>query len=152
MQNRHATALVIADRGIVIEGASGAGKTTLALELIAAFSALGVFARLVSDDQLFLAAHHGRLLARPPATIGGLAEARGFGPAPIDHLPAAVIDLVIRLVDAEHAPRVHDDRTIACEGVVLPCLDLPARRARGAVYAVAACLDLPPFGGTKVTR
>ncbi|EKF18993.1 HPr kinase/phosphorylase [Nitratireductor pacificus] len=152
MRNRHATALVLADSGIVIEGASGAGKTMLALELIAAFSAAGLFARLVSDDQVFLAAHNGRLVARAPGTIGGLAEARGFGPASIEHVPAAVIDLVIRLVDPGHAPRVHDQRTIACEGVVLPCLDLPARSARGAVQAVAACLGLPPFDGKHVTR
>ncbi|MCR4265695.1 HPr kinase/phosphorylase [Nitratireductor sp. ZSWI3] len=151
MHNRHATVLVIGDRGVLIEGASGTGKTTLALELLTVFSAQGLFTRLVCDDQTYLVARHGRLVAQAPGPIAGLAEARGFGPAPIAHQAAAVVDLVIRLVEDSHAPRVSAEHEIIHEGIGLPVLDLPARATRRALYAVAAFLDLPPFGDKQVT-
>lgn len=145
MSSRHATALLLGRHGVLIEGPSGSGKTALALELIAASSSRGVFARLVADDQVLLSACGGRLVARAPASIAGLAEARGFAPAPIAHLPAAVIDLLIRLVGADVAPRVDPERSEMRQGVRLPVLDLAERQTRRAACAIAACLGLPPF-------
>lgn len=145
MPNRHATALVVGDRGLLIEGPSGSGKTTLALELVAAAAARGVFARLVSDDQVMLAVLNDRLIAHAPRPIAGLVEARGHGPAPVPFLPAAVIDLMIRLVPENEAPRVAEGAVAAIEGVALPLISLPLRQARHAVHALAARLHLPPF-------
>ena len=51
--NLHASAVVLGDRGIVIAGESGAGKTQLALELLSHARSFGLFARLVADDQIF---------------------------------------------------------------------------------------------------
>ena len=113
--NIHATALVLGDRGVLITGPSGSGKTTLALTLIERCAAQQRFARLVGDDQLFVAARGGRLVASVPDTIAGLAEVHGLGPRPLPALANAVIDLVVRLVPERDAPRLagpveRDDR------------------------------------------
>ena len=149
MHNRHATAIVVAGTGILIEGESGTGKTMLAFEALAFFRAAGVFAAFVSDDQVYLSARSGRLIVRTPDPIAGLAEARGLGPAKLEHVPAAVIDLAIRLVDEEEAPRFSEGAEIEHEGFALPCVVLPQRQARRAVHAIAAILQLPPFGPAR---
>jgi len=143
--NLHATALVLGDRGVLITGPSGSGKTTLALTLIKAFGARGQFARLVGDDQLFVRAQSGRLVASSPETIAGLAEVFGVGPRPLRHLGSAVVDLVAKLVEAADAPRFSDPLTEMIAGVALPRLDLPARNAAAASLAVAAWLKASPF-------
>jgi serine kinase of HPr protein (carbohydrate metabolism regulator) len=138
--NIHATALVLGDRGILITGPSGAGKTTLALALIDRFSRHGRFARLVGDDQLFIAA----VVSCPPATAR-LAEVRGVGPRPLPALASAVIDLVVRLVPDRDAPRLPDPASEAIAGIDLPRLDLPWRNTVAAPLAVTAWLTAPPF-------
>ena len=65
--NFHATAVVLGDRGIVIAGEPGMGKTQLALDLISHARTQGRFARLVADDQIFLSAH--RVTSLPQRSI-----------------------------------------------------------------------------------
>ncbi|MFC5586679.1 HPr kinase/phosphorylase [Nitratireductor kimnyeongensis] len=146
MPNCHATAIVVAGTGILVEGHSGSGKTMLALEVLAFFQVAGIFAAFISDDQVDLSARNGRLIASAPHSIAGLAEARGLGPAKLDYVPAAVIDLAILLIDEQKAPRVAEETKIVHEGIAIPCVVLPQRQARRAVHAVAAALQLPPFG------
>src|SRR5690606_25913485 len=78
--NFHGTAFIRGDKGVVVRGRSGAGKTTLALSLIGMYAARGRFAMLVADDQVFRKAHGRRLVCAVPETIAGLAEFRGIGP------------------------------------------------------------------------
>ena len=59
--NMHASAVVVGDRCILISGASGLGKSGLALALLVHARTLGWFGCLVGDDQLLLSAHHGRI-------------------------------------------------------------------------------------------
>jgi len=143
--NIHATALVLGDRGILIVGPSGAGKTTLALTLLDRFSGHGRFARLVGDDQLFVEARGGRLLCRAPWTISGLVEVPGIGPRPVPAQPAAIVDLVLRLVARDALPRLQDAATETIAGCVLPRVDL-ARRDTAAALPIVAALLSPPFG------
>ncbi|MFC6489105.1 HPr kinase/phosphorylase [Nitratireductor sp. GCM10026969] len=143
--NHHGSLVVVGETGVFVTGPSGAGKTALALALLRHGAACGFFARMVGDDQLFLSAENGRLVGRAAETIGGLAEARGFGPAPIAHENCAVIDLVVQLVPAAVAPRVDEHMQVVLAGVPLPCLKLAERDPQGAVLAVAARLGLPPF-------
>jgi serine kinase of HPr protein (carbohydrate metabolism regulator) len=143
--NIHATALVLDDRGVLITGPSGAGKTTLALALIERFLCHGQFARLVGDDQLFIAAHGRRLVVSCPPPIAALAEVRGVGPRPLAALASTVIDLVIRLVPGHDAPRLPDPARETIAGIDLPRLDLPLRNTAGASLAVMAWLAAPPF-------
>jgi HPr kinase/phosphorylase len=69
----HASCVAINGRGLLIFGASGSGKSALALELMA----LG--AELVSDDRVILARVSDDLEASAPPPIAGLIEARGIG-------------------------------------------------------------------------
>lgn len=59
--------------GVLITGRSGAGKSELALELMA----LG--ARLVADDQTLLMREGAGVTASAPAQIRGMIEMRGLG-------------------------------------------------------------------------
>jgi serine kinase of HPr protein (carbohydrate metabolism regulator) len=140
--NLHATAVVLGRHGVLIAGASGAGKSALALHLIERCRAAGVFATLVADDQVWVAALGGRLVAEAPAPIAGLVEVRGFGPAATDHEKRAPIDLVVRLVPTNAAPRHSEDMTEAVEGIAIPRLDLSAGDALTAANAIAAYFGL----------
>ena len=145
-RNHHGTLVVLGERGVLILGPSRSGKTALALRLIKHCATYGRFAWLVSDDQLFLSASDGRLVGHAPSPIAGLVEAVGRGPVPIPHEPAAVIDLAVRLVPEDEAPRFQEGEEMELEGLMLPCMALPCRSAESAASAVAARLLLPPFG------
>lgn len=100
----HGTALVIGEAGVLLRGEAGAGKTRLALDLVARLSAQGRFARLVADDRVRLHRRHGRIILSTPERIAGCAEMRGAGIArDLPFLPAAVLRLVVDLDEA--APR-----------------------------------------------
>ena len=73
-QTLHASCVAVDGRGLLILGSSGAGKSALALRLLA----LG--ATLVSDDCTLLTVEGGQLTAHCPSpTIKGLIEARSVG-------------------------------------------------------------------------
>ena len=147
--NFHATAVVLGDRGIVIAGEPGMGKTQLALDLISHARPQGLFARLVGDDQIFLSAHSGRLVCAAPAAIAGLAEVRGLGPQPIRYEAKAPVDLVVRLVGRSAAERFPEAETEVLLGCHLPLLRLAADDRQAATMTVAARLWLPPFGPAR---
>ena len=71
--NIHASCVAHGGKGLLILGASGAGKSALALQMIA----LG--AELVADDRTDLSLENGQLIARCPIPLQGLIEARGIG-------------------------------------------------------------------------
>lgn len=144
--NFHASAVVLGDRGIVIAGTSGAGKSQLALALVADVLASGRFARLVSDDQIFLSAYNGRLTCSAPPTIAGLIEVRGLGPRPVAHEPKASVDLLVRLVEWSAAERFPDAETELLLGCPVRLLSVPVNNPYAAKLAVLAELALPPFG------
>ena len=146
MDNFHATAVVLGDRGIVIAGEPGMGKTQLALDLISQARTQGLFARLVADDQILLSAHGGRLVCAAPAAIAGLVEIRGLGPSPVAHQARAPVDLVVRLVERRAAERVPEAATELLLGCAVPLLRLAADDRRATLTAVMARLSLPPFG------
>ena len=69
----HGTTIAWGGRGALLIGASGSGKSALALHLMA----LGC--DLIADDQSELRVDNGALVATCPQTIIGKIEARGFG-------------------------------------------------------------------------
>lgn len=144
--NLHGTALVLGERGLLIIGPSGSGKSMLALALLARFRQAGRQARLVADDQVLVSAPAGRLVCRAPSAIRGLVEVHGVGPRPIEAEPAAVIDLVVRLVPAESLQRIPDDAFEEVAGCRLPLLEVRERAVEPALAAVAARLSLSPLG------
>lgn len=141
----HATAVLVGDRGVLITGSSGSGKSSIAGELVDRASANGVFAAVISDDQCLLSAVSDRLICAAPVTLRGGLEVRGSGPHAVDHETAAVIHLVAELVEPEQAIRFADDGNIQLQGVAIPHLALPARDIGAACRAVEAWLFLPPW-------
>ncbi len=91
----HGSAVAVKGRGLLILGRSGAGKSALALRLVA----LG--AALVADDQVTLTRRGEALIASAPAALAGMAEARGVGLLRLAHVPEAVVRLA---VDLDFAP------------------------------------------------
>ena len=89
-QVEHASAVSVGGRGLLIRGAAGRGKSSLALQMMA----LG--ARLVSDDRTVVRRERAQILLAAPEAIAGLIEARGIGLLHADIAPAvlhAVVDL-----------------------------------------------------------
>jgi serine kinase of HPr protein (carbohydrate metabolism regulator) len=139
-RNLHASAVVLGDRGVLITGPSGSGKTLLALELVERWRGRGALARLVADDQLFVAPRAGRLLAWTPASTAGSAEARFDGPFRLAHEGACVVDLVVDLVPADAAPRFQQGARRDVCGVMVTYREVPRHAAVAACHVVQAVL------------
>ena len=106
-------------RGALIEGASGSGKSDLALR------ALEQGFRLVADDRVVVFPAGGRLYGRAPETLAGLIEVRGLGVVGAPALAFAEIMLIIRCVDApEQVERLPDPARQSILGVDVPVFDL----------------------------
>lgn len=97
----HASCVVLGEAGVLIRGASRAGKSTLARRLVESRAAQGGFARLVADDRTLLAARNGRLIARPVPAIAGMIEIRGLGLCRMPYEPACILRLVVDLQSGE---------------------------------------------------
>jgi len=134
--NFHGTAFILGDKGVLIRGRSGAGKTTLALSLIEMCAAKGRFARLVADDQVLLHAHGGRLVCAVPESIAGLAEFRGMGLGRTAFEPKMIVDIVVNLVERDAAPRYSSGDNVVLEGCRIPCLELPKHEIAGPSLAI----------------
>lgn len=141
LSNHHATMVILGDRGVLLRGSSGAGKTALALALLDWAKAAGRFGRLVSDDQVLLSRSGGRILAEAPHAIEGLIELRGLGPVGIPFESRALVDLVVDLVDAASAPRFQPGETVSLLGVALPSLAIDPDRKPLPVHAIVARLE-----------
>lgn len=131
MKTVHATCVAIDGNGLLIMGASGSGKSDLALRLV------DRGAVLVSDDYTALTAVDGRLRASPPTNIAGLLEIRHIG---IVNLPY-VIDVPIALAIAldEKPERMPDQPAmIDLLGLSLPCVALAGLEASAPIKSEMA--------------
>ncbi len=122
----HATVVLIGEAGVLVRGASGAGKSSLSLALIEEAGRSGLFARLVGDDRVEIVSKDNRLIAKAHPAIAGRAERRGQGIVSVEHEKAAVVRLVIDMVGRDKTPRLPDadDLTIAINGLNCPHLSL----------------------------
>ena len=109
---RHATCVAVGGRGLLILGASGSGKSALALRLLA----LG--AVLVADDRVDLCRRGDAVMARAPAALAGLIEARGVGILYAPSLPEARVGLIVDL-DREETLRLPPRRTATMCGIAV---------------------------------
>ncbi|MBL0934567.1 MAG: HPr kinase/phosphatase C-terminal domain-containing protein [Rhizobiaceae bacterium] len=139
-ENVHGTLVLLGDRGVLIIGPSGSGKSSLALDLIAHS---GGFAVLVSDDRVLVERHaDGRLVGRAPSVIAGQIEVRGIGIVARPFEPRALVDLVVDLTDPERVERMPEAQS--WNGV--PLLRVPWRACALARQHVAAALTQPKSG------
>lgn len=91
----HATSLALNGQGVLLIGPSGSGKSALGLQLMA------FGAQLVADDQTVLSMQDGALVARAPAQIRGMIEARGVGLLAAQTAPGAPVRLVVDMAQDE---------------------------------------------------
>lgn len=125
----HATVVLVGEAGVLIRGASGSGKSALALALMSEAGRRGLFARLVGDDRVEIAQSGGRLTARGHPAVAGLIEERGTGLLSLPHETAAVVRCIVDLPAKSHdasPPRLPDapDGRMEVGGVELPRLAL----------------------------
>lgn len=123
-------------RAVLIRGASGSGKSNLALRMLA------FGAELVADDRVVLTLRGRYVHASCPSSLRGLIEARGMGlmhatPAPPTRL-SCVVDL-----DHESDSRLPVRQTVTVLGCDLPLL----HPAPGLDFAAALMLYMR--GGRK---
>lgn len=109
------TCVAIGERGLLIEGTPGSGKSSLALALI------DRGASLVGDDGITLEVRNGTLYALPPPTTAGLLEIRGIG---IVEMPCTSAPVSLALMLASDAPRAPEPETRALAGIAVPRLRL----------------------------
>jgi HPr kinase/phosphorylase len=119
----HATCVQIGGVGVVLLGASGVGKSDLALRLIDGG------ALLVADDQLHVEAAEAGLLGRPADRLAGLLEVRGVGILRLPYCPVSPLGLVVELDCARPAPRLPEPSTYVLLGTRLRHLRLDPREA-----------------------
>lgn len=114
------TAVACGDRALLILGRPGAGKSSLALELIALGGAL------IADDLVRLSVRGGGLVAAPvDGAAEALIEARGVGLLRLPSAGATPIGVVLDLDEAETA-RLPERRTWRRLGVETPLLRRPS--------------------------
>jgi HPr kinase/phosphorylase len=113
----HATAAIFGEWGVLILGASGAGKSALALALMARARDSGRYGALIGDDRIWLKAEHGRLVARGAALTAGQIEQRPAGLVTAPAEPAAIVHLAVELEEGPprfpHAPDLWQNDGIA---------------------------------------
>ena len=111
-----ASAVVYRGAGILIRGAPGAGKSTLALTLI------DDGGRLVGDDRVHLGARNGRIIASGHGAVAGLIELRGRGLVERPFERSAIVRLVVDCVTPDRIERLPepDILTTTLLGVRLP--------------------------------
>ena len=121
----HATTVDIAGCGVLILGDAGAGKSDLALRLIADG------ALLIADDQTFVEIVGDRLRATAPATIVGVMEVRGLGIARAPIKRATRLRLAVSLValPTERMPESHAWSLPGAPNPRIPLIELNAFEA-----------------------
>jgi serine kinase of HPr protein (carbohydrate metabolism regulator) len=114
----HATCVAIGGRGVLLRGASGSGKSDLALRLI------DEGAKLVSDDQVRISRRGEKLIARAPRTIAGKIEVRGIGIVALAPRASVPIAIVVDLTSRAKIERMPQPQRWQCMGRSVPKLRL----------------------------
>ncbi|MBW4985422.1 HPr kinase/phosphatase C-terminal domain-containing protein [Mameliella sp. CS4] len=111
----HATSVAVAGRGLMIRGASGSGKSGLALELMARG------AQLIADDRTIVTRQGAHLILSVPRVLAGMIEARAIGLLYAPHVTGILLVAVLDLNVAERH-RLPPNRSTRLLGVDVPLL------------------------------
>lgn len=111
----HASCVALDGRAALILGASGSGKSGLALQLIA----LG--AGLVADDRTQVTRKADTLIAAAPTPLKGLIEARQVGILRTPLTGPAQVTLIVDM-DVAETDRLPPERTYTLLGLHLPLI------------------------------
>ena len=137
MKNIHASCVSYLNKGILIRGKSGLGKSDLCLRLI-----MDKGCRLVGDDRVDIYTKNGALKARSVATISNMLEVRGVGLVKFDAQKSTTVKLVVELVkESSQIERLPDKDFFEYENVKVKKIQLCAFEA-SAVDKVILALSL----------
>lgn len=100
METVHATAVMIEEKGVLLRGPSGSGKSDLALRLI------DDGAVLIADDRTALTHRDGTVVAQCPASIAGQLEVRGIGIMDLPYIAEATLSMIVDLVSSDQVDRL----------------------------------------------
>jgi serine kinase of HPr protein (carbohydrate metabolism regulator) len=145
----HGTAVAVGGRAALLRGASGSGKSDLALRALATPASRAVAAsfELVADDQVVIRATEHGLTVSPPDRLQGLIEVRGLGIFTVPHRSEAHLSLLVDLVGPNQVERLPDPWPAECLlGVSLPVLRLAPFEA-SAPLKLALALMREPWRG-----
>ncbi|MCL3882122.1 HPr kinase/phosphatase C-terminal domain-containing protein [Marivita sp. GX14005] len=117
----HGSAVAVNGRAVLIIGASGSGKSALALEMMARGAVL------VADDQVRLNPHGNGVVLTCPKPIAGMIEARGVGLIRAEHVSDIPLALVVDL-DQSETERMPPERSITYLGIRFPLIHNVAHR------------------------
>ncbi len=133
-KNIHANALFLKNKGILILGPSGSGKSDLTLRLILKYNAV-----LIADDRTVLENKNGVLKAGCPQNIKGLLEVRGVGICKFNTKTSAKISLVVKLVSSNSKiERMPEPKTTEILGIKIPTIEIYAFEPSAAEKIIAA--------------
>jgi serine kinase of HPr protein (carbohydrate metabolism regulator) len=96
----HATCVAYGDIGILLRGASGSGKSSLAFRLIEDG------ATLVADDRVYMCRKNNTLHASCPPPLIGRLELRGLGLVRLPSVNETPVNLVCDMVDPDEVERL----------------------------------------------
>lgn len=147
----HATAVALNDAtkpfggpnegAVLLLGDSGAGKSDVALRLIAAGG------KLIADDQTVLFIEGGRVMADAPPKLAGGMEIRGLGIMRLEEAPAMPVILAVRLDPEDAIPRMPEPAFFTLPAalqadVKVPLISLNAHEASTPAKIAAAAAGL----------
>lgn len=112
----HASTVAFNDKAVVIKGASGSGKSSLALQLI------GLDAMLIADDRTELTRTRDGVIATCPNQIEGKVEARSVGILNAPFQICARVHLIVDLDAPEELERMPVTRQEQLFDLSLPLL------------------------------
>ena len=150
----HGVLVDVAGMGVLLTGASGIGKSEVALELVHRGH------RLVADDSVIIRNKNGILIGSAPELIRHMLEIRGVGIINVQRMFGSVavrvnksVDAVFELVEWEEGKSYErigsENLTEEILGVTLPKLEIPVKAGRNlfvVIEAAAAALRLKEMG------
>ena len=91
----HGTAIALEDKGVLIIGPSGSGKSDLALRLIDSG------ATLISDDLTICQRRNDEIILFPHKKINGLIEVRGVGIIKVPYIKDVKLKMIVQLIEKQ---------------------------------------------------
>ena len=123
----HGTCVDVRGNGVLIQGKPGAGKSSLALQLI------DRGAILISDDQTLLSLETEKLVAQSPSPLRGMMEVRGVGLCSFPFQQKAYLKLCVEICEKEELERLPDNLFVEYHCMRIPLLKLGKYEPLGAV-------------------
>ena len=130
---------MIEEKGVLLRGPSGSGKSDLALRLI------DDGAVLIADDRTALTHRDGTVVAQCPALIAGQLEVRGIGIVDLPYIAEATLSMIVDLVSSDQVDRLPRRRMEELLGCRIPSITVAPFEA-SAPAKIKMAIRLPAEG------